>query len=360
MGNTASAEEPPAPDELATEHLVVFCHGLTSSVSASDLRHGRALAEALPQVEAALREGAELYASSANAGGSGAATLAWTTRCGVEEGGRLLAEEVRGLIANRPRLRRLSFVGASLGGLFVRYAVGLLVPDSLPATVAPHALVTLATPHLGVRGLISSRLIGTGRQLGMKTPADLDFKSDVMSNMSELGSAHMEALGAFAVRVAYAPIPDDGVVAWSTAALTGQDAPPPQVVHAAEAKEEAKEAGGVAAAAKDEDEDKDGGGGVEKRTLVSEHSIGVDMTAEDWIGVEDEAYFVRGRPGQSKRQPMWESLQNLHSVRWRVVSVNMPHKELATLYPFIRKTEREPNPATMEVANDVLRRVLSV
>merc|ERR1719221_1561982 len=106
----------------------------------------------------------------------------------------------------------------------------------------------------------------------LRTTDDLDFRNDVLSSMCVPNSPFMEALAAFTVRVAYAPILDDGVVAWSTAALTGQG---PQAVT-------------------------DGSG-----VILNERTIGTDTSAEVWIGAEDTAYFVSDRPQQSKRQQMW-------------------------------------------------------
>lgn len=323
-----------AAEGCSASHLVVFCHGLTSRVSTSELCHGQALVEALARRGAP--GGAELHFSAANAGRYGMGTLVWTMSCGVEEGGKTLAEEVLALVRQRPSLRRLSFVGASLGGLFARCAAGLLLTD-LPPSVTLHSLVTLATPHLGVRGLFSSRQLMAGQVFGLRTSADLDFRSDALSSMCELGSPCMDALAAFAVRVAFAPIPNDGIVAWSTAALTGRS--PPEVVeesYFAERRSFAFDPPDI---------------------IVAEHSIGAQAEVEEWIGAEEEAYFVSERPEQSQRQRMWESLRNLHTVPWQIVEVNLPHKELATIYPRHRG-ESALNPLTLRVAEDVLRRVL--
>lgn len=76
------------------------------------------------------------------------------------------------IVKKTPTLRKISFVAHSLGGLFARFAIAVLYEPpihsggnsaaavdetqaSLLGTIAglqPITLVTLATPHLGVRG----------------------------------------------------------------------------------------------------------------------------------------------------------------------------------------------------------------
>jgi hypothetical protein len=105
------------------------------------------------------------------------------TTDGIAAGGRRVAVEITQVIArNRSQLRYISLVGFSLGGLYVRSALEWLVDCSkaprLVAGLKPHAVVFVATPHLGVRsygwwrfwprwthglaGLIAGR---TGREL---------------------------------------------------------------------------------------------------------------------------------------------------------------------------------------------------
>ena len=57
---------------------------------------------------------------------SGKSTFLRATSGGIRQGGVKLAREVRELAHARPALTHISLVGASLGGLFCRYAAGLL------------------------------------------------------------------------------------------------------------------------------------------------------------------------------------------------------------------------------------------
>lgn len=96
---------------------------------------------------------------------------------GIEPAGRRLASEIEQIVVKVPSLKRISFVAHSLGGLFARYAVAMLytprddesILEDLENRGEVHPVfrgrqepkiagleavnfVTLASPHLGVRG----------------------------------------------------------------------------------------------------------------------------------------------------------------------------------------------------------------
>ncbi|KAJ9514012.1 hypothetical protein QJQ45_021103 [Haematococcus lacustris] len=70
---------------------------------------------------------------------------------GIDVCGRRLAEEIQGVVKAHPSLQRLSVVGHSMGGLLLRYALGVSFnPDKQTvAGLEPCHFITLATPHLG-------------------------------------------------------------------------------------------------------------------------------------------------------------------------------------------------------------------
>ena len=76
---------------------------------------------------------------------------------GIVAGGHRLFQEVLSVLQHTPgpKLHQLTFVGHSLGGLFCRYAIGLLVeyleqtPSSCPVELTSY--VSICTPHLGSR-----------------------------------------------------------------------------------------------------------------------------------------------------------------------------------------------------------------
>lgn len=77
----------------------------------------------------------------------------FTTTDGIEVGGNRLAAEVADVAQKHSKsLRRISFVGVSLGGIYCRWAAHVL-SDLNAGTIAglkPHLYISLASPHLGV------------------------------------------------------------------------------------------------------------------------------------------------------------------------------------------------------------------
>jgi hypothetical protein len=159
------------------------------------------------------------------------------TRDGIEQGGLRLAEVVSGLAEQHPSLERISFVGNSLGGLYVRSCATVL-HDSGSSTgtmagLVPDALVTTGCPHLGVRRFTYLPLPRPVRSLGRfvagRTADELllrdrrygtDGKSlPLLVEMSQPDSPHGAALRAFGRRRAYANIRGDFMVPFGTAAM---------------------------------------------------------------------------------------------------------------------------------------------
>ncbi|PPS01611.1 hypothetical protein GOBAR_AA19036 [Gossypium barbadense] len=145
------------------DHLLVLVHGILASPS--DWTYAEA------ELKRQLGRNFLIYASSCN---SHTKTFA-----GVDGAGKRLAEEVLQVVKKRESLKRISFLAHSLGGLFARYAVAALYSEcdssgtqsnnvtdssdgnlqtSTPSTqgmiagLEPVSFITLATPHLGVRG----------------------------------------------------------------------------------------------------------------------------------------------------------------------------------------------------------------
>ncbi|KAL3634113.1 hypothetical protein CASFOL_021167 [Castilleja foliolosa] len=174
---------------------------------------------------------------------------------GVDVMGKRLADEVLSVVARHPNLQKISFVGHSLGGLVVRYAIAELYtqdiivkpnenesrklsseddkPRGKIAGLEPVNFITSATPHLGSRGhkqvplfcgfytmeklaLRASGLLGrTGKHLFL---SDCDGeKPPLLLRMSGDSEDHMfiSALQSFERRVAYA----NYLVGWSSSSL---------------------------------------------------------------------------------------------------------------------------------------------
>ncbi|KAG8469128.1 hypothetical protein KFE25_007646 [Diacronema lutheri] len=194
------------------KHLVVLAHGL-GGTSRDLLRFEQALMACDASVLA--------LAISGNEG---------RTKDGVRAGSARVEREVRAAVANHPSLRRISFVGNSLGGLYVREAACALHEPRRPfglrgeriAGLAPEAFVTIASPHLGTRLLpwCPPALQGLpARAFAGQTASDLFLRTLVLADMTD--ERHLRALRAFRRRVLYANAGGDAMVQPYTAAIDG-------------------------------------------------------------------------------------------------------------------------------------------
>ncbi|XP_010277037.1 PREDICTED: uncharacterized protein LOC104611600 [Nelumbo nucifera] len=241
-GNSKSNEEP--------DHLLVLVHGILASPS--DWTYVEA------ELKRRLGSKFLIYASSSN--------TYTKTFTGIDGAGRRLANEVIQVVQQTESLKKISFLAHSLGGLFARYTVGVLYssntcisdhPDDLAdssygksevsacsskgdtiAGLEPINFITLATPHLGVRGRkqlpfllgvpileklaapIAPFFVGrTGRQLFLtdgkpsKPPLLLRMASDCEDGK------FISALGAFRCRIVYANVSYDHMVGWRTSSI---------------------------------------------------------------------------------------------------------------------------------------------
>ncbi|XVF27502.1 hypothetical protein REPUB_Repub14bG0112900 [Reevesia pubescens] len=231
------------------DHLLVLVHGILASPS--DWTYVEA------ELKRRLGRNFLIYASSCN--------TYTKTFTGVDGAGKRLADEVLQVVNKTESLKRISFLAHSLGGLFARYAVAVLysendssgtqsnnVTDSsdgnlqtsspsrrgMIAGLEPVSFITLATPHLGVRGRkqlpflfgvpfleklappVAPFLVGrTGKQLFLtdgkpsRPPLLLRMASDC-----EDGN-FLSALGAFRGRIAYANVSYDHMVGWRTSSI---------------------------------------------------------------------------------------------------------------------------------------------
>ncbi|GAY34721.1 hypothetical protein CUMW_012950 [Citrus unshiu] len=221
------------------DHLLVLVHGILASPS--DWTYAEA------ELKRRLGSNFLIYASSSN--------TYTRTFSGIDGAGKRLANEVMEVVKKTDSLKRISFLAHSLGGLFARYAVAVLysstaeesgepvdLADSMRensltmcssrrgtiAGLEPVNFITLATPHLGVRGKkqlpflfgvsfleklalpLAPILVGqTGSQLFLmdgrpdKPPLLLRMASDCEDGK------FLSALGAFRCRIVYANVSYD-------------------------------------------------------------------------------------------------------------------------------------------------------
>ncbi|CAA2963753.1 Hypothetical predicted protein [Olea europaea subsp. europaea] len=183
---------------------------------------------------------------------------------GVDVMGTRLADEVISVVDRHPNLRKISFVGHSLGGLIARYAIARLYQQDFSrkpgeendegqgesdrsfaeekcidriAGLEPVNFITFATPHLGSKGhkqvpvccglysmeKVASRaswILGrTGKHLFL---TDSDYgKPPLLLQMVKDSEdlKFISALHSFKRRVAYANVRFDHLVGWSSSSL---------------------------------------------------------------------------------------------------------------------------------------------
>ncbi|RLN47126.1 hypothetical protein BBJ29_008463 [Phytophthora kernoviae] len=127
------------PEKLASAtHLAVFQHGLLGSKR--DFGRFVEIFRSQFHVDS-------LYLHS----GESNDNSFFQTYDGVDQGGERLADEILQLAEKMPNLRKLSMIGHSLGGLYNRYCIGVLLARGFFDKIEPVNFVTLATPHLGIR-----------------------------------------------------------------------------------------------------------------------------------------------------------------------------------------------------------------
>ncbi|KAF5474521.1 hypothetical protein F2P56_006414 [Juglans regia] len=249
QGNAASSRGI-ANAKNEPDHLLVLVHGILASPS--DWIYVEA------ELKKRLGRNFLIYASSSN--------TYTKTFTGIEGAGKRLADEVMQVVQKTDSLKKISFLAHSLGGLFARYAVAVLYTphgflsggkpdDDASSTVAnsqtacssrrgmiaglePINFITLATPHLGVRGRkqlpflfgvpileklappLAPIIVGrTGSQLFLtdgkpdRPPLLLRMASDCEDGK------FISSLGTFRCRILYANVSYDHMVGWRTSSI---------------------------------------------------------------------------------------------------------------------------------------------
>lgn len=249
MSTTTRGKSPWGTTTLKNEpdHLLVLVHGILASPS--DWIYVEA------ELKRRLGRNFLIYASSTN--------TYTKTFDGIDGAGRRLADEVIQVVQKTDGLKKISFLAHSLGGLFARYAVAVLYSASaaltdqsgdysctssnldkssskqgLIAGLEPMNFITLATPHLGVRGrrqlpfllgvpFLEKLAVPMAPFVAGRTGAQL-FLTDGKPNKPPLllrmasdceDGKFLSALGAFRCRTLYANVSYDHMVGWRTSSI---------------------------------------------------------------------------------------------------------------------------------------------
>mmetsp|Transcript_22408 Transcript_22408/g.36725 ORF Transcript_22408/g.36725 Transcript_22408/m.36725 type:complete len:342 (-) Transcript_22408:187-1212(-) len=326
---------PTLPDDPSSvRHLYVFVHGFGSSGA----RHGFYVKQRIDA--ATLKKGGWTYICRANSSSWDVGTF-WKTSDGIYEGGQRIAQEIVTIAAEFPKLEYLSFIGSSLGGLYSRVAAKLLFGKEaidqetkgekkiarLNSDILPGMLITLATPHLGVRCLYTqwnSWLMGwirTGKELYLTD----DDKAPLLLRLAE--GAYIDVLKRFKARISYAPIWDDGIVAFASSGISVDNT--------------------VSLGSVDSDKGKKIGLKIgQNPVLITRlHEKKKDPSSDKIL-----PYFN----GDAKEKTLKVMVEGLRDVGWTIIHVNLDHKRLATLYP---STEKRPNVFSEAVLSDIISRL---
>ncbi|CAI7601602.1 hypothetical protein N7533_007371 [Penicillium manginii] len=204
------------------DHLCVLVHGLWGNPS-----HLDQVANALGE-----RHGEKLHILCAkeNSGNF--------TYDGIELGGERLAHEIEDTLdtleKEGQKIRRISVVGYSLGGLVARYAIGLLEAQGWLDKVEPVNFTTFASPHVGVRAplkgwwgkfwnVMGARTVSmSGQQLFM-VDSFRDTGRPLLSVLADPESIFIKGLKKFQNRSTYGNILNDRTTAFYTTTLSKVD-----------------------------------------------------------------------------------------------------------------------------------------
>ncbi|KAG1303673.1 hypothetical protein G6F64_009871 [Rhizopus arrhizus] len=152
---------------------------------------------------------------------------------GIDICGERAAQQIEGTLRQLEKMNRkvekISMIGYSLGGLILRYAIGILGKRGIFDQIKPEYFITFATPHLGVRlpdnnlisrifNFFSGKFVShSGEQLQLR-----DDKS-LLQLLSDPGEDYFKYLARFKVRRSYANIANDRTVPYWTAGIESMD-----------------------------------------------------------------------------------------------------------------------------------------
>jgi hypothetical protein len=235
----------------------------------------------------------------------------YLTSDGIDNGGKRLTQEIIDFVVKNQKtieFKKISFVGSSLGGLYCRFAMGLLFDsdedvikinlnktDSIPLKL--ENFVSLASPLIGVQGLqngISTLgtkvyfFMGTGSQLSL----DDSEEHPLIFQMNSIDSMEYQALKSCKKRITICsthsdewkvPYQSSAIVPWKTL----------------------------------------------KMEINSEKMVNaIHFDEENEIPIEDDEKFYENNP---KSKLIEKMIQNLRRMNWIRVDVNLYHPQAAIL-----------------------------
>lgn len=162
----------------------------------------------------------------------------YNTYDGIEVGAERITNEIeqaiRDLEQEGSKIKKISIIGYSLGGLISRYAIGLLYKNGLFEDIEPINFTTFATPHLGIRtpklgyraylwNIVGSRTLSTSGQQMFTVDDFRETGRPLLSIMADQNSIFMQGLRLFKKCSLYANIINDRSVPYYTASVSRTD-----------------------------------------------------------------------------------------------------------------------------------------
>eukprot|EP00164_Ancoracysta_twista_P000536 GFYU01000716.1.p1 GENE.GFYU01000716.1~~GFYU01000716.1.p1 ORF type:complete len:522 (-),score=171.76 GFYU01000716.1:157-1722(-) len=205
---TANTDATPTANGDARSHLIVCSHGLWG------------FPEHMLQVVSALED---KYGDEVVILNSGV-NAKLNSYDGVCIGGDRLFDDIERVVEeHKSTLKKISLVGYSLGGLYIRYAIGHLYEVDFFG-LQPMNYISMATPHLGRVNAaphveLFLRFLGsdTGRQLA------LHDESRLLHEMTRPTTTYMRGLQQFAKRFNFANTVNDRAVPYDSCSMTGEN-----------------------------------------------------------------------------------------------------------------------------------------
>jgi len=160
------------------------------------------------------------------------------TFAGISECGERLVNEIEEL-QDEIGLKngvKISFIGHSLGGLIIRYSIGLMKKRMIFDYFTPHIYMSFATPHIGTRretSIFNSLIQWYTKSYVDKTGMELlleDSNIPLLRVLADPQFEYFQALELFKYRVLYSNIRNDVPVPFYTSSITNMDPYPQNIL----------------------------------------------------------------------------------------------------------------------------------
>ena len=141
-----------------------------------------------------------------------------STTDGIIPGGDRILKEISEIRDRNPQLKKISFIGISLGGIYLRYVIGKMHELDFLG-LDPYAYISFASPHVGIADYPNyiQQLVITA--LGRTTANQLLLRDNMMLDLSDPDGIYMEGLKRFVKRTAYSNYLYDSKVSYVSGAI---------------------------------------------------------------------------------------------------------------------------------------------